>query len=79
MMTSRALTEYVVLDIEGSGLTTNKFAQADAQVSPHKLSVAGCLSAGPSQPAACRHRRPGWAPLQASGAACLQTGRAVHV
>ena len=36
MMTSRALTEYVVLDIEGSGPTTNKFAQADAQVSPHQ-------------------------------------------
>ena len=80
MMTSRALTEYVVLDIEGSGLTTNKFAQADAQVSsprPHSLLAAW----GPVQTNQ-QHVLTGvqvGAPWQASNAACLQTGRAVHV
>ena len=49
MMTSRALTEYVVLDIEGSRVTTNKFAQADAQVRPQQAHR-GWLLGGQSEP-----------------------------
>ena len=78
-MTSRALTEYVVLDIEGSGVTTNKFAQADAQVSRHTSSQLLAFW-GPVK--ACQqHVLTGAqvrATRQASSAARLQPGQAVH-